>query len=289
LEKQAMHDTALSEMLRQFITIPLSDEESRQLRECLVARQADVREILVSSAEAEDRLLAASAIAQLDLSQADLVLPELMEGLKSRNEADRVCAAIACENLGPVAAPAVPALLEVLTNHDDHDDGNEIARNRALGALEAIGPAAARAVPALIELLHGAGLDSSAVKITDAISSAAALGAIGPSADAGLLALRECLNLDGAGNDLIRWLRLTASEAIWRISNVTVSALSIATEMLLGDEEWWLRYHAANLLGKLGPAARPVIMHLQRCRDDEDENVRGAARKAWSVITQDHQ
>ena len=38
-----MHDTAFSEMLRQFINIPASYEESRQLRESLVTRQADVR------------------------------------------------------------------------------------------------------------------------------------------------------------------------------------------------------------------------------------------------------
>lgn len=91
----------------------------------------------------------------------------------------------------------------------------------------------------------------------------------------------ECLNLDGAGNEFIRWLRLEASEAIWQISNVTDSALSIATEMLLGDEEWFLRYHAANLLGKLGPVAEPAIMHLQRSLTDEDENVRMRGRDGF--------
>jgi len=279
-----MHDTAFSEMLRQFINISASYEESRQLRESLVTRQADA---LLCIFEPEDRLLAASAMAQLDPSQADLVLPVLIEGLKSQNSTDRTSAAIVCWHLGPVASSAVPALVDVL-NNDDDDVDNEIPRHRALLALKAIGPAAVCSVPALVEILHGVGPDTSPLKISDAMDSAAALGGIGPSADAGLPALWECLNLDGAGNEFIRWLRLEASEAIWRISNVTDSALSIATEMLLGDEEWFLRYHAANLLGKLGPVAEPAIMHLQRSLTDEDENVRSAVGMALAAITQNY-
>ena len=86
-----MHDSALSQMLWQFIITPARAEESGQLRECLIARQADVLDILLRSAEAENCLLAACAIVRLDRSQAELALPVLIEGLKSQSRRQGVC------------------------------------------------------------------------------------------------------------------------------------------------------------------------------------------------------
>jgi HEAT repeat protein len=278
-----------AEMLWQFITTPAETEESQQFHKQLLARKADVVDVLRRSAVAEHRLIAACAIVHLDQSQAELALPVLIEGLKSQCAVGRTCAADACRALGPLASSAVPALIESLENSHEDDNQNVIARNRAIGALEAIGPAAASAIPVLVELLYDIGPASSIIKTTDAMSSAAALAAIGPPAGAAIPVLQDCLNLDGAEDDCIRWLRLTASEAIWRITDNSEPALSIATEMLLGDEEWWLRCHAADLLGTLGRAARPAIVHLRRSCDDEDENVRRHARQALSAITHDRQ
>jgi HEAT repeat protein len=282
-----MRDTALVEMIWEFLNAPDWKEKGRRLRKCLIARQADVPDIILYSAEFDDRLLAAWALAQLDPSQVDIILPVLIDGLKSQSDGRRAWAAEACRDLGPRASSAVPALIEVLKNDEDHGDETLFARNRAIGALGEIGPAAASAVPTLVELLHGVGPGSSIMEIIDARNSAAALGSIGPSADAAVSALQECLNLDGSGDECIRWLRLEASEAIWRIKDVPKPALTIATEILLSEEEWWLRCYAAELLGKLGPTARPAIAILQRSCNDEDEHVRKEAGKALAAITND--
>ena len=72
----------------------------------------------------------------------------LIKGLKSENPEQRIQAAEALKEMGPLAAPAVPALLESL-------HGKDLAvQHEALAALEKIGPAAHSAVPELVKLLE---------------------------------------------------------------------------------------------------------------------------------------
>ena len=181
---------------------------------------------------------------------------------------------------GPLASPAVPALIDVLALDGD---GNVFGRDKAIHALAAIGSAASAATPALIGLLREIGPDSNANQIVDAINCAAALAAIGPAARKAIPVLRHCVGLDGSDYDLIRWLQLTAANAIWRIEGDFKPALAVATEMLT-DDEGWLHEHAVEVLGNLGPAARPAVPQLQRLRDDEDEVVRQRVRECWREL-----
>ena len=63
--------------------------------------------------------------------------------------------------------------------------------------------------------------------------------------------MRKCLGLDGSDNELIRLFRLSAAEAIWRISGDTTAAVQVAKE-LLNDSEGNVRSEAVDLLGKVG-------------------------------------
>ena len=116
-------------------------------------------------------------------------------------------------------------------------------------------------------------------------TAAAALGAIGPAAHEAIPALQQCLDLDGSEDGLFRQVQLSAAEAIWQISGDTQAPLRVATKML-GDDESGNRCLAAELLGNLGPAARPAIADLQRLLDDTEEAVRRQAAEAVSRIVQ---
>jgi HEAT repeat protein len=272
-------DILLVEMLWRFVN---SCEEGQRLAEQLAETKAEVMHLLSNSVEFEDRLLAACAIVKLDPALAKRVLPVLIEGLKSADKSHRVLSALTCERLGPSASPAVPALIELVANKMDQDD---LARHRAIRALGAIGASAASAVPALLESLFGIGKQATNERKLEAVNVAMALSFIRPDGQEAIAALKDCLNLDGIDCDFVRWLRLTAAEAIWLISSDHESALSIATAML-GDEEWWLRCHACDLLGALGPAGRPAAPNLRRLHDDNEARVQCAAGTALAQIDQ---
>lgn len=229
------------DILYRFANAMEDSDESQSLRDRLIASKPEVLALLNDESS---RLLAASALARIDSTSAEIVLPILIEGLKSDNEDDHVCAAIACEALGPFASLAVPALIEVAGR------GGIVASNRAILALGAIGPAAAEATPVLTSQL-GVDDESNAKEVYDAISAAAALAGIGPGAMKALPRLRECLRLDGS--DEHRLLRLTAAEAIWRVSGRANDALRVATE-LLDDEHEVVRKEAVELLRRVTQA-----------------------------------
>jgi hypothetical protein len=74
-----------------------------------------------------------------------------------------------------------------------------------------------------------------------------------------------------------------AAEAISKITGSPERALSVATE-LLSDKERWLVGHAADLLGRLGSAAKPVIADLQRLLHHDHEYTRKHVRAAIERI-----
>ncbi len=99
---------------------------------------------------------------------AKLVVPALSQALKDSEETVRVAAAGALGRLGPRAAPAVPALIAVITT--PHAVPSAASRRgaggfaamhpgmdrlRAIEALGRIGPAAEAAIPVLTELMDG--------------------------------------------------------------------------------------------------------------------------------------
>ncbi len=274
-----MLDNEAPQLLLRFAQIPDNTEESHQLAEQLTKLKMVV-ETLFYFGDAWTRLLAACALARLHLAEADTVLPVLIEGLKGAEERERVCGAIGCQALGPLAAPAVDELVEVVKREGD---GNVFGRCYALLALEAIGPAAAEAVLTLTAMLRGVEPDTVVITIIEATNAAAVLGKIGASAREAIPALQDCLALDGSDDDSLRSLRITAAEAIWRIGGEAETVLRIATEML-DDEEDWLRADAAEVLGKLGEAAQASVPHLQRLLEDNYKYVRQQAEAALAMI-----
>jgi HEAT repeat protein len=104
---------------------------------------------------------------------------------------------------------------------------------------------------------------------------------MGPGAREAIPALKNCLNFGPEDDALLRWTRLEASEAIWRITGSTLSALTVATEML-ADE--FTAYDAVDLLGKLGAAAESAVPDLQRLLEHDDEFVVRKARRALAKI-----
>src|SRR4051812_10761535 len=113
--------------------------------------------------------------------RSDEVVPVLAQGLRSRDEDERLLAVYALMMHGPAGAPAVPALLELLRHPPGKYDRSAAAR-----ALGGIGPAAAPAVPDLLEMVHGP-------ESFDRGTAAEALGGIGASDAATLHALVSAL------------------------------------------------------------------------------------------------
>jgi hypothetical protein len=66
-----------------------------------------------------------------------------------------------------------------------------------------------------------------------------------------------------------------------RITGSTLSALTVASEML-DDEMWW--WKAIGLLGKLGTAARLAVPDLERPLAHDDEFRRYDAERALKKI-----
>ena len=104
-------------LMRQFAEMPERAPESQRLAEQLVVVKAEVFALFRCGAA---RLLAASTLARIDPSQAEAVLPTLIDGLRSVVESHRVIAAIACKALGPLASLAVDALVSVLEIEDEN-------------------------------------------------------------------------------------------------------------------------------------------------------------------------
>ena len=116
-----MQNTALITLLREYDIFPddpeirdlfgFLEDEYQQVIDQITAQQKDIIDLLNSS-NLEVRLLAAYAITSIDKSKADLLMPTLIEGLK--NETYWHYAADTCLILGPLAAPVVSTLIEIL-------------------------------------------------------------------------------------------------------------------------------------------------------------------------------
>jgi hypothetical protein len=154
-----------------------------------------------------------------------------------------------------------------------------LARATAVAIAQSDHRKAAEFVALLADFLTQITVESDGMVVSDGFIAAQLLWHVGPRALTAIPALEYCLGLDGREYDLIRWLRLMAAEAKWRITGDPAIALTVATEMLK-DEEWWLVGHAADLLGKLGQAARPVVADLERLLGHEQDYTRRHVRAA---------
>ena len=124
----------------------------------------------------------------------------LAEALSDPREGVRFGAAQALADMGPAAAPAVPALIRALS------DSSQDVRDGAAVALGEIGPAASSAVPSLVRVMR------SDFYLDARWSAALALGKIGPAAASAIPDLVEILDSPDRG---------LQGAAAWALSRIT--------------------------------------------------------------------
>ncbi len=200
-----------------------------------------------------------------------LVGPPAVPGLRRMLQYEQVrpLAARALGRLGPQAAEAVPALVQVLPQSEP------ATQREVLYALGSIGAPAAPAVPQMMRLLQS---DDSQVRY----AAVFALGRIGPPAGAAVPALREGLK------DKDDFFRMTSAWSLARIMPGNAQVAELTVPLLLAALEHdrvFVRVEAADALGRLGPAARPAAERLRRvATEDENELVQRTAGAALAKI-----
>ena len=238
------------------------------------------------------RSMAAWALGRIGPA-AEPEIPFLIETMRTTTLlAVRRSTAEALGNLGPAAKSAVSELLKMLDNDDD------MTRVSAAVALWKI-DRHPKAVPALLEMLRHGGPSQS-------YAAAAALGQMGPEAEAVAPALIEALHAP-AGD-----VRRAAARSLGQLGKAAYPALSKADALKDPDAETrrmvvealsWMgpdalpalvlglkdaspavRRAAARALGNLGAAAQSARSALETAASDPDEDVRAAAGKALQRI-----
>jgi HEAT repeat protein len=150
---------------------------------------------------------------------------------------------------------AVPVLLDLLR----HKDGK--VRAAAAWYLGRLGPKANDAIPHLIPLLK-----DTDPEVKDRAQYA--LSMMGKSAESALPDLLEALN--NSEDRSFQHKVLGSFEGLAEESDAAVLALAT----VLKHEDAFLRLHAVEVLGRLGPRAAAAIPALISVREDSDEQVR---------------
>lgn len=208
------------------------------------------------------------------------------EGIKIRNEAAKVLGA-----LGPVAAPAVPALVLALRESD--------LCGTAAEALGNIGPAAKEAIPALANnVFRREGM-------ADAVVALAKLGRpaipfLKKAMASKEVEIRRCAvcfeaeALRPMGRELLPGLiravsdsddvvRARAIVSLWHLGPLASEAVP-ALAATLSDEDMRARRNACEALRKIGPAARAAVPALTDLLLEQDPYVRREAILALKAI-----
>ncbi|HEB89121.1 MAG TPA: HEAT repeat domain-containing protein [Deltaproteobacteria bacterium] len=215
---------------------------------------------------------------------------------------DRMVALMAMRELGPVAWPAVPVLVEAL------EDPVMGIRKAAAGALGGIGPAAASAVPALTAALS----DPHRFVRSWAAMALDEIGPMARSATGALLRMLEgdrenrrgrawCASAlakveadpDLAVPALLRALREDPSEEVRSVAVLSLehygreAGCRFAIRGLvdaLDDPHWKVRGNAACALPEMGAEASRIASDLARALHDEAPYVRGCAVRALAEV-----
>jgi HEAT repeat protein len=216
--------------------------------------------------------------------------------LKDHDPGVRGWAVIALENQGPTAAPAVPALIEALSDPDLVQLHDDVCRTRTYLVADALASIGPQALPALKEALANESTRKQA---------ALALARMGPRARTASSALWPLLRVTDRG------LRAQAAGALLRIGEAPEEPLRVLGTLLAGEDaglrdsaldvlyeaaaenrrhaHWPLpleaidslirmldeegrRQKAATVMGSLGPAAKPVLPELVRRFEKADDS-----------------
>lgn len=238
---------------------------------------------------------AAAALKSIDLTAARQVMTHFIPRLQDPDAQPRRTACAVLGSLGPVAKPAVPALLALVYDLD------ELVRRNALMALASIGIPSPPIVAALLEGLRDS---SSLVRQTAATQFAftipltqpvrAALTTLLNDPDRSMATLARSA-LDKARPDDAAQLeslgimvqhsgaRDYALHQLAQLGPAADDAL-LPVLPLLQDDRPFVRYLAAEAIGAMGPAAKQALQALQQRREDSDPVVREAVADAITGI-----
>jgi HEAT repeat protein len=238
---------------------------------------------------------AAKALVRIDLTAARQVMAAYLSALDETNVQTRREAAMVLGSLGPVAAPAVPALIHALKDRDD------MVRDRAVRALGEIGVPAADVIPALSNALR-----DPMSHVRYAAASQFAFSMV-PPAD-------TTPALTQASNDEDKTVAFVAKTALARATREPKSSVPVLVIMLgqgsaaeyamhhlaqlgpgaveavpalipkLKDIRPLHRYLAVEALQAIGPSAARAIPSLVEALRDDDLVVRDSAVGALETI-----
>lgn len=193
-------------------------------------------------------------------------LESLAAGVNDPNVEVRRASVSVLELMGSDAAPAVPALIQAVS---DRDRFVRWIAGRALGRMR---PADQNVIMALAGLLRDPDLDVRQV-------AAVALERYGPTARAAVPALGQAVE---RGDPDARIAALKAIQAMGADAAPAVPSVVIA----LSAPNQRVRQTAARTLGRLGSAARPAESALRQSLHDTDAETRAAAAEALLSILQ---
>lgn len=238
---------------------------------------------------------AARALTRIDLTAARRVMTFYLPLLRDRDAQVRRKACAVLASLGPVAKPAVPALLDLLADDDD------LVRDRAVDALATIGLPATSVLPALTRALEDrtpfvryTATKHLAFTLTPPAGSWPALRRLLNDQDKGVASLARTA-LDRAMREptptasvYARMLGMKTSTGYALVQLAmqgppAVEALPAIVPMLQ-DARALHRYLAAEALGAIGPQAASAVPALTQSLKDEEAVVRDSAADALAAI-----
>jgi HEAT repeat protein len=247
---------------------PVRLEALRGLGKMAPAAARAIPAILRLLKDKDPAIRAEAALALGLIAPGDVrVVGALAGALKDPDECVRRAAALRLGTAGPRAAKAAPILEKAL------DDEATDVRVEAATALWKITGKPGRTVAQLTrDLLHP--------HANQAPDNARRLGAMGPVGKAAIPILRQALEETG------RLVSFEAAVALWRMTDRAEKPLQ-ALRAGLRSRHNWARIAAAQALGSMGTAARPVASELRALLYSDDVHVSEAARLALKKIRAD--
>lgn len=244
------------------IPLLLAADKAGTKEERLKKTRADL-----TSEKVEVRQATIGGLIHSDLS--DSLRPEMQAALKDKDWKVREAAATAVGNLGALAVPAVPDLLEQLAKDPEKQPRETAAR--ALGRIGKAVPAERRSVSPLKE---------AAEKDADSVTRVVALGALAmmdEDLSGQIVALRKFLHHEDA------LTRMKASHALGMIGLPAKAAAPEIMVVLKRETDAHRRGYVARALGNTGDPASLEVLY-ETLKKETYEGAKGEIRGAISRL-----